>query len=235
MIKTCELDEQLKKIDEMNDLNSYEIFKESLLSSNKREVLEYHYELFLKNIGEELKGIIVYSFADRKGYGEEFLLEKLNNEKNIFFQAISIELLGIMKYKKALSTIRALLKHKNQFVRQRVCLSLGYMGSSKDMKSLGDIQLYDNDIVTRELSAITQMKISKRYKRAKDKLLENFFNALNIERISSVILSIGYATQNLLDKDFCIVEVNEGEFNYSKDIELLRKELKQVIKEALKR
>jgi hypothetical protein len=233
MINISELDAELNNINGTNDSKLYSKFKESLLSSNDKKILEYHYNLFSKDTDEVLKETIVYSFAERKGYGEEFLLEQLKNETNIFFQALSIELLGMMKYKKALEIIRTSLKHKSEFIRQRACIALGYIGSSKDIKDLGYIQLNDSDVVSRELSPITQMRISNRYKKAKEKLLDNFLQALQFERKLSVILAIGYATQYIVEKDFHILEVNEGEFTCEKEIEELRKELKQTIEETL--
>jgi hypothetical protein len=63
--------------------------------------------------------------------------------------------------------------------------------------------------------------------------LDNFLQALQFERKLSVILAIGYATQYIVEKDFHILEVNEGEFTCEKEIEELRKELKQTIEETL--
>jgi hypothetical protein len=78
------------------------------------------------------------------------------------------------------------------------------------------------------------MRIANRYKKAKEMLLENFLNALGGERKESVVLAIGFATQYVLEKDFGIVEVTEGEFNSSMDMETLRKELKQALATVVK-
>ena len=133
-------------IEEINLTNSdFVPFKktlqiESLLSSsNSTEMLNYHYSLFKIKEDAVLYMRIRSSFEERpKEIIEPFLLNKLDEEKDISLKADVIQLLGSIKSTKILPFIYKNITSPIRDIRYRCIIVLGWVGNSKDLPLLNE-------------------------------------------------------------------------------------------------
>lgn len=201
-----ELEIQFIQAEASSSVSDHLKFKKLLLSSDNPEVIEYHFDLLKRSQNAHLHDTIARFFKWRRSSGEEYLLSRLKNEEDPHLLAMGIQILGSMHCKKALALARKLIKHPEPTVRERACLSIGWIGNKQDIPRLGKLQCSETDTKTRCWAATQQWHICLRYQGTEREVIGNLLKALENETTDEVIGSIIFTAQEVLKKKFGIKE-----------------------------
>ena len=215
------------------DISAYFALKNKLLNSNSIEIMKFHYSLFAEQCNDELKQYIISSFSERGINGKTFLLDKIIKENDNYLLSVIIQLLGVMRAKELLPYIRKFsIKHQDEGVKYRSVMTLGWLGTSKDLTILFDIQKNNQNYELKKLAITQQMHIQSRYNIAKNKIFKHQYQELLTEEDETIIATIVYILQEIKSQKFGISEDYLG--NFRGDIEKAkRKAMRMLKKEGL--
>lgn len=134
--------------------------------------IAYHYELICKDWEEDKKLNLENSFDKHGREGIEFLFEqidKADNERLKIFTAFFIaKLLSQLRHRdfylsfceKLIPIIISLVDTKDNILRQKLIIALGWTATSKEIDLLVQRMLYDEDALCRAWSATSLMQMS---------------------------------------------------------------------------
>ena len=134
--------------------------------------IAFHYELVCKD-WEEGKNLRLESSFDKHGAeGIEFLFDRLSKYKDerlrVFTAFLIAEILTKLKHKdfyvvfcdKLIPILASLIETKDNTLRQKVIIALGWVASPKEIDILKRRMLSDNDALCRAWSASSLMQMS---------------------------------------------------------------------------
>lgn len=204
-------------------------FIKHLLSTNEKEVLDYHYSLIAKKDSRELHISVRVAFEERGNTGLKYLLEKVEVETNEALIAELIQILGKICYKRktkeALPYAKKFLKHNNPDIRYRSSIVIGWVGEKEDLAVLEDIFYSDTAPFIRDMTASAMRQIWLRFREIKNYLLSIYIKGLKFEEDEKVILCIIGCLQTLMEKNFGVKEDRASGFIYRKDIQELKNKI----------
>lgn len=185
---------------------------EWLLSTNDEKILNYHFSLLKLNIDATLYHHLLEDFEKRPfSVIEPFLLKKIYDECDIFLRGEAIQLLGAIGSEKILPYIREHIQSKDDTIRDRCIIVLGWMGYTDDLLLLNE-RLQNDPIAELRGNAATAMRSFWMDKKAFAKdILPYLYQALLKETAEETLLSIIIVIQDLLQRKFGLQErINEG-------------------------
>lgn len=197
-----ELERRFSEAERADDVGIHLGFKELLLETRTNEMCAYHLELISRAKNDALANTLATFFSWRGQQGEDYLAERLPRETNPLLLATGLQILGRMRSRKAAALARGSLEHEVAVVRERACMVLGWVGTTRDLKLLARLQREDPDINTRKWAATQQMHIADRLPKAKAPALANLAAALEHEQHTEVLEMIIYSAQSLLKRRF---------------------------------
>ena len=134
--------------------------------------IEYHYKLICKDQDEGTNLNLSGSFYKHDKEGLEFLLEVLNNEKDESLKVLTAylmaETLSKLRHRdfylefcsRFIPVITSLIDTKDALLRQKIIISLGWIGSSNEIDILTKQMSEDKDSFCRAWSASSLMQMS---------------------------------------------------------------------------
>jgi hypothetical protein len=198
----AELEALFLKADQTSDVETHLDFKEKLLEFDDPEAIEYHFNLIKRAKNQHLLDTLARFFKWRGESGKTYLLDRLTEEKDPFFIATGLQILGAMQCKESVKLARSYIEHPSERVRERACMVLGWTGTVRDIKTLGRLQLEETDINTRKWAATQQMHIWHRLPKTKDRVIQNLKTAIEQETEPEVLEMIVYTAQAVLKRRF---------------------------------
>lgn len=171
---------------------------EFVWSIMKSPYVEYHYDLLKDtNLDAGFRGDLAFRFNEHGEEAEDFLIQKLDNNEDVAFQADIIFLLGKLNKKhkaKILDYARKFTESEDDHKRDRAIIVLGWIGTIKDTEILKQHLLQDKNSTCRAWSASSymQMWFRNENEKLKSKAFEVYKTALAKETdyfVLSVILS----------------------------------------------
>lgn len=136
------------------------------------EEIEYHYKLIFKDRDEGTNLNSASSFYKHDKEGLEYLFEVLDNEKDesikVFTAYLMAETLSKLRHrtfyteycKRLIPLITSLIETKDASLRQKIIISLGWIGSSNEIDILTKQMSEDKDSLCRAWSASSLMQMS---------------------------------------------------------------------------
>ena len=136
------------------------------------EEIEYHYRLICKYRDEGTNLNLESSFYKHDKEGLEFLLEVLNNEKDeslkVFAAYLMAETLSKLRHRdfyhelcnKLIPVTTSLIDTKDDLLRQKIIIALGWIGSLDEIEILIKQMSVDKDSLCRAWSASSLMQMS---------------------------------------------------------------------------
>ena len=134
--------------------------------------IEYHYRLICKDRDEGTNLNLSGSFYKHDKKGLELLLEVLNNEKDeslkVFVAYLMAETLSKLSHRdfypelcnKLIPVTTSLIDTKDDLLRQKIIIALGWIGSLNEIDILAKQMLEDKDSLCRAWSASSLMQMS---------------------------------------------------------------------------
>ncbi len=177
-------------------------FKEALLADKSQAGAAYHFELLSQTTNDELFDTLARFFSWRGEAGSQYLLKRLQSEKDPLLLATGLQILGAMQCAEALPLVRKCLEHTHARVRERACLAIGWLGRPPDVATLGAMQLTDPVADIRKWSATQQMHIWLRHPKTRARIVRNLHAALATEQEAGVIEAIVYTAAEVLHRRF---------------------------------
>lgn len=136
------------------------------------EEIEYHCQLICKDRDEGTNLNLSGSFYKHDKEGLEFLLEVLNNEKDeslkVFAAYLMAETLSKLRHRtfyaeycsRLIPIMTSLIEIKDALLRQKIIISLGWIGSLNEIEILTKQMSEDKDSFCRAWSASSLMQMS---------------------------------------------------------------------------
>lgn len=136
------------------------------------EEIEYHYQLICTDRDEGTNLNLSGSFYKHDKKGLEFLFEVLDNEDNenlkVFIAYLMAETLSILRHRdfyvefcnKLIPVMTSLIETKDAILRQKIIISLGWIGSSNEIDIFTKKISEDKDSLCRAWSASSLMQMS---------------------------------------------------------------------------
>lgn len=136
------------------------------------EEIEFHYQLICKDRDEETNLNLSGSFYKHEKKGLEFLFEVLDNQKDENLKVLTTyfmaETLSKLRHRdfylefcsRLIPLITSLIDTKDALLRQKIIISLGWIGSSNEIDILTKQMSEDKDSLCRAWSASSFMQMS---------------------------------------------------------------------------
>jgi len=136
------------------------------------EEIEYHYQLIYKDRDEGTNLNLSGSFYKHDKEGLEFLFEVLDNQKDeslkVFAAYLMAETLSKLSHRdfypefcnKLIPIITSLIEIKDDLLRQKIIIALGWIGSLNEIDILAKQMSEDKDSICRAWSASSLMQLS---------------------------------------------------------------------------
>ena len=237
----------------MKGLQEFKDWKKEILENNDRDkmlefvwelmkspYIEYHYDLITdKTLDKEFRRDLSSRFNEHGEKGEDFLLNKLDQNQDYEFQGEIIYQLAKLNKKHKEETLkyaRELTESKMDYTRNRALIALGWIGKIADTKILRKHLLEDTDKECRAWSASSymQMWFKRKSDNLKIKAFEGFQKALLVEKdyfVLSVILNsireIGKTKLGISQTALNDLDIEKIEISKIKAIKYLKKQLKE--------
>ena len=134
--------------------------------------IEYHYKLICKDRDEGTNLNLSGSFYKHDKEGLEYLFTVLDNEKDeslkVFAAYLMAETLSKLRYRdfylefcsRLIPSVTSLIEIKDALLRQKIIISLGWIGSSNEIDILTKQMSEDKDSICRAWAASSLMQMS---------------------------------------------------------------------------
>ncbi|NOZ85228.1 MAG: HEAT repeat domain-containing protein [Deltaproteobacteria bacterium] len=221
-MEILDLEREYNIAKETTSFSQHQQFIKQLLSSDKEEIVTYHFELLKRKENWELYQRIRYAFIKRGTIADNFLINRIKIEKDPELQADILQLLGGLKSKQALPLARDFIKHKYPEHRHRACFVLGWVGVQEDIDILSDRLFNDPKHPIRGTAATALRQLWGRLPDMKMKILINLKKALETEEDEDAVKRIIISIQTIMKKRFGLKE-NIEEREITGDVDIARK------------
>ncbi|WP_295811433.1 HEAT repeat domain-containing protein [uncultured Apibacter sp.] len=183
-----------------------------LISSNDKEMLEFHYSLLKIKDDAVLYYEIRTTFEERpKEIIEPFLLDKLKTEQDISLKGDIIQLLGGIGSFEILPYVKSNIKSEIRDIRYRCIIVLGWIGTKEDLPILNERLINESDDELRGYAATAMRSLWSDNKLSKEDILPYLYSALVNENSEETLSSIIITIQDLLKRKFGLQErIDEG-------------------------
>ena len=209
------IEELKKEYQEAKELPSQLNFIEKLLESNDKDIMEYHYSL-LKYRETDFFYLLRAKFKKRGDVGAQFLLEKLQEEKNNTLKEEAFFILGLLRENLNSEEIKILKFNASQFILEKEnylrqyygIIVLGWIGNEEEIKILENELSNNLDVELKGYASSALRQIWFNHENLKEKILRIYFNSLKNEDNNIVNSTSIACIQDLLQKKLGINEVN---------------------------
>lgn len=189
-------------------------FKEMLLQSDIEEVLEFHLGIIESCKDPYLKAQLFSFFTDRSDTNKvsDFLYKKYKSGTGtISTKADIIQLLGHLRSSTAKEVaLENITTKKQEDLRYRSIIVLGWVGNGSDIKILAERLLNDPDEQLRGYAATAMRQIWYNHSKAKEMILKNLKEAIVKEDQKKALEGIIIVAQELLKEKLGLKESGTG-------------------------
>ncbi|MBC8017397.1 MAG: HEAT repeat domain-containing protein [Verrucomicrobia bacterium] len=203
-------------------------FKKNLLSNNSDEVRNFHYELLREHKNKKLYQHIRAAFIKRTNI-EEFLIERLNSEKDDNMQADILHILGRIRSAHAVKIAHDFLKHENEYHREVASYVLGWVGNKDDIKLLNYQMLNEKSPWLRITAASAHRQIASRMPEYKMELIRSLKQGFELEQNDEVVPWIIIMIETILITRLGIREDKDDPYIWHGDLEKAKIKTKQLL------
>lgn len=199
-----------------------------------KQLLEYdndtYYQIHIDFISKEREGIfherLCRGFAKRSEKAANFLLKKITTQKiEDILLADIIQILGLMKFHKILPYIPKLIENKDEIVRYKCIIVLGWLGEKNEIDLLLDV-LTSNDVsYIRGFSATAMRQIWFNHPEYKEYIIKILFKQINLEKNELVLAMMIITLQDVINYNFGLNESENGEI--SGNLEMAKENIKK--------
>lgn len=214
-MKLLELEKMYQDLLKMEDTDDGIFdFKDALLSSDREEVLNFHFNILQDNIEDYLRADLFSFFTDRenKDAVEEFLLKKYND---VFLKdslkAEILQMLGHLRSKYAQLIATENINSKERELRYKSIIVLGWVGDNEDLSTLNHSLTNDKDPELRGYAATAMRQIWFEHSETKNAILEFLKLAISKEEEKDALIGIIITVQDLLKKKLGLKESSYGD------------------------
>jgi len=204
------INDQFIKAKRSDDYGKHMIFIENLLSFDHPDILNIHFNLLKDTENIQLYQLISDAFIERGKQGEQFLINQIDNEKDIRLKGDILKILGEMDSKLVLPYTERYMKSEKFELRYSSIIVLGWIGGTEHIDLLGKQLFDDTDPLLRGYSATAQRQIWYRLPETKEKILFYLKKALESEQDSQALTLIIITAQSIMKKKFGIKETADG-------------------------
>ncbi|MDR1275951.1 MAG: HEAT repeat domain-containing protein [Candidatus Accumulibacter sp.] len=215
--------EELLKMEDSDD-GVFE-FKESLLESDERDRLEFHFSLLPEIDDEDLYRDVLYFFTcrrDKSGVAD-FLHEKYENESDATLKSDILRTLGLLKAPIARELSLREITSPNRESRYNSIIVLGWTGKKKDLPVLNERMQNDPDGQLRSYSATAMRQIWYEHPKSRDAIAAYIRAAAPQEKDAEALTGMIITIQTLTRKKFGIKEGDYGDI--SGDVEQAKEKM----------
>lgn len=196
------LEQQYLAASQTDDFAVHSALIKALLSSNDRDVLEFHYQRLRDRENRDLYLRLRAAFVKRGSAAGDFLVDKAEHEADATMRADVLHLLGRIDHPAAVPMARDAVKSADANLRHVGCYVLGWLGKREDLDLLHDRLLHDEDALVRRTAATAHDQFYRHDKRSKNAVLKSLYEGLLAERDEAVAGWIVLSAQYVLAKRF---------------------------------
>lgn len=193
-------------------------FKKLLLSENSLEVLELHYELIREHENSKLYQHLRAGLEKRANI-EEFLLQKLNTEKDEKMQGDILHILGVIDSVHAIDIAYDFIKHENEYHKEVATYVLGWVGKKEDIDLLNYHMINEKSALLRKTAASAHRQLAYRMPEAKKEIIQSLKQGFENEKDDEVIPWIIIMIETILIKKLGIREDKEDPYTWHGNLE----------------
>ena len=189
-------------------------FKNSLLSSNSDEFLNFHLDILKDRENEAVYNTVrsFFSKRDDKAKTEEFLYKRYKSGiEDITLKADVIQILGHLRSKYAKLVALENLNADKGDLRYRSIIVLGWVGTAADLGQLHERLLNDKDPNLRGFAATAMRQIWFNHPNTKDKILSCIKDAIVSEKSEEALQGMILTVQELTKKKLGLKESKYGD------------------------
>ena len=183
-----------------------------LISSNDKEMLEFHYSLLKIKDDAVLYYEIRTAFEERpKEIIEPFLLDKLKTEQDMSLKGDIIQLLGGIGSFEILPYVKSNIKSEIRDIRYRCIIVLGWLGNKNDLPILNERLVNEPNDELRGYAATAMRQIWFKKRATSEDILPYLYSAIVNENSEETLSMIIIVIQDLLKRKFGLQErIDEG-------------------------
>ena len=188
-------------------------FAAKILSSQEPDVVALHFELLKKRDNWMLYIMLRDAFAKGRSVAEQFLIQRIQTEKDHELQKEALHFLGYLRSKEARRYAREFVLNKNSDLRETACYVLGWVCEAGDIPLLQDRLLNDSEQEVRITAATSLDQVRMRLPGETERIRAILAQALRKEDEGEVIAWIVITLQYVMGANFGLEEViEEGEY-----------------------
>lgn len=198
-------------------------FRDLLLSDDEEETLLVHLTLLSHNEDLYLKNELFSFFTDRKDKEKvcNFLLQRYEEEKNLYVKADIIQLLGHLRCPESKNLAEKEISSPYEDIRYRCIIVLGWIGDIQTLPILNQFMEKDHSGKLRGYSATAMRQIWHNYPDVKNDIINMIINVIEKETNEDALIGMIVTLQDLYQKKFGLIESNygdiEGDVTIAKD------------------
>lgn len=195
------------RIKDSSDVSDHFDFEDALLESDSEAYLQFHYALIAAADCDSLlfEGIC-RKFKDRGTVGENYLLQRIQDEPDDEVKARALQILGGYKFcggkrlKETAELARQFMSSTTTGLRCRALWVIGWLGSARDLDRLAVVLHKDAVGELRGWAATAMMQIFFNHKAVASKALSHLKTALEVESDLKALEGIVVSIQEISGK-----------------------------------
>lgn len=201
------------KIKSSDSFKTHNDFLKILLEKDNDQAYQLHLDFIEKSENTILHERLCQAYSRRSKNAGEFLLNRILKEKSSSnLLATFIHILGLMKYNKIIPYLPKLLINKNETIRYKCIIVLGWLGGENEISLLYNTLSSHQELdYLRGFAAASLLQIWYNHPTLKNQILHALYNQLSNESSELVNAMIIISLQNILNKKFGLKDNYNGE------------------------
>ena len=211
-IQLSNLDKHYSQVIHTDSYSVHQSFIKELLSTNDEQILDFHYQLLSRSIGNpDLYKRLCRAFEQRGKVAQDYLSGRIQNETDSQIRGDVLHILGKTNTPSVIPLAISFLQSDDRIMRYKAIIVLGWTGQSEELKPLNERLRNEPDEELRGYAATAMRQIWFKHPDTQRQILTIYQQALSTEQSGSVCSFIITCVQELLHKKFGIKESQYGE------------------------
>jgi len=209
-----ELKQEYQSIKNQESYAKFFKFSKQLTSSHEDTFLDYHLHIIGETENNKILQVLANAFTKRGKSAEQYLLKKINQEKDSRKKGMILQMLGKMGSTDSIPHALDFIESEDSNLQYRGIIVIGWVGTPNELEHLEEILLSHNNPEIRGYAATAMRQIWFRLPEVKDSVINSLQKALNNETTEETLSSIIIVLQDILKKKFGLKEdIDEGKIN----------------------
>ncbi len=186
-------------------------FLKELVECNSLECIQFHYNLLRHRDDRRFYQMIRAAFQKRGSDAGAFIAAKMATETDVQVKADIVQILGHLRYTRALYAIRSEISSEVVEIRYAVVVSLGWMGGSDEVDLLARHYSSEADTRVRGYTMTALRQIYLNHEEFKKIILKSISGRVDFEKDDDVRKLIIVSCQTISNNNFGLREsINTG-------------------------